>query len=125
MASVYLAFGALAVVSLHIAANKAQGQASTDQIAQQIACDRIELIKASGFSSLADGTTTSKPSGLPGATMTVVVARYPNAQSTRLKSVTVTVSWTTSAQGRTGAGPRSGGSCTLQTLMVDEAGEQL
>ncbi|MCC6484872.1 MAG: hypothetical protein IT209_08505 [Armatimonadetes bacterium] len=125
VASVFLAFGALAVVSLHIAANKAQGQASTEQIAQQIALDRIDRIKADGFSALSNGATSTKPSELPGSTMVVSVSSYPNAFSTHLKNVSVTVSWSSDAKGRNGASPRAGGAVVFNTLIVDELGEQL
>ena len=115
VASMILATTLLAVFAVYATANSAQGQAVMVQRARAAAETQIDYLRAQPYSSLAAGTTTSQPSGMPQATMTVAVQPYPSSSTVHLKMVSVTVSWTASQNST-----YKSGSITQQSLISDQ-----
>lgn len=95
-ASLILALGLLALVTACQASRETQRRAVYMAIARDIAQTEIEGLRAVQFDFVlaqAGNTDRSDSSLPPGNVITVSVARYPDASSTRLCHVSVRVTW--------------------------------
>lgn len=115
VASVILATTLLAIFAVYATAHSAQWQAVMVQRARAAASTQIDYLRAQPYSSLAAGTTTTQPAGMPQTNMTVIVQPYPYTSIVHLKMVSVTVSWTASQKGT-----YQSGSIVQQTLISDQ-----
>lgn len=114
LAMVILSSALMLYVDVLARGNTVSRKADAEQIATQVAMDKMTSLQQNAYSNLTtDSQTTTAVSGLPGGQMTVKIGALDgNAANTNIRQIDITVTWS-SAQ----ATPEAGGQVALTGLV--------